>query len=644
VHQTYRPDIDGLRAFAVLAVLVYHAFPDVLRGGFAGVDVFFVISGYLITRDILARQADGTFTLIDFYVRRVRRIFPALITVLLATLLFGWVVLYPHELEQLLMHVAASVAFVQNFKLLGEAGYFDTSAQLKPLLHLWSLSIEEQFYLLWPLLLLVVTRKLLLVLVAIGASFAANVWLTDHNQTAAYYLPITRFWQIAAGALLAIRPVRLAPDRAELASLIGAVLCVGSVIVLAAGVGYPGWPGLVPTVGAALVIAGGPGTLVGRALGWRPAVAIGLISYPLYLWHWPVLAYLRTLNADPPAWAIVLAVLLSVALAAATYRWVERPLRHPQRARAKAKGLAVSMTALGALGLAAAPVAAHIPRLHDGIARSAAMTADLKLHDLSGFARCQSPQLRAIPDMSFCLESGAPPSAALLGDSHAVHFYRALVAADRDRGWLLLTKSWCPPLYGVHVHGPTVDCRPAMDAAIDALAKEQAIKTVVLSFYAGYAHTVDLAFDHKHPDSCPSRTHVEHPQARDKPEALLIGLRATVERLVAAGKRVTIMLDVPELPFRPANCITRPLSVGKAERCGVPLRQAQERRQLVETLARQLERELPAVVRVFDPLPLLCDGPWCPVDRGGMLAYYDSNHLSVRGSELLIGPALAVIR
>jgi peptidoglycan/LPS O-acetylase OafA/YrhL len=642
VHQTYRPDIDGLRAFAVLAVLVYHAFPDVLRGGFAGVDVFFVISGYLITRDILTRQADGTFTLLDFYVRRVRRIFPALITVLLATLLFGWVVLYPHELEQLLMHVAASVAFVQNFKLLGEAGYFDTSAQLKPLLHLWSLSIEEQFYLLWPLLLFV-KRKLVLVLVAIGASFAANVWLTEHNQTAAYYLPITRFWQIAAGALLAIRPVHLARDRAELASLTGAVLCVGSVIVLAAGAGYPGWPGLVPTVGAALVIAGGPGTLVGRALGWRPAVAVGLISYPLYLWHWPVLAYLRTLNADPPVWAIVLSVLLSVALAAATYRWVERPLRHPQHARAKAKGLAVSMTVLGALGLAAAPVAAHIPRLHDGIARSAAMTADLKLHDLSGFARCQAPQLRAIPDMSFCLQSGPSATAVLLGDSHAVHFYRALVTADRDRGWLLLTQSGCPPLYVVHVHGPNVDCRRRMDTAIDALAAEPAIDVVVLSFYAGYTHAVDMAFEHLSPNAGPSHYKLEHPQARDKPEALLIGLRATVERLVAAGKRVTILLDVAELPFLPANCITRPLSVGKIERCGVPLRQAQERRQLVETLARQLERELTAV-RVFDPLALLCDDRWCAVDRPGMLLYYDSHHLSVRGAEMVIGAALPSMR
>ncbi|MEZ5488290.1 MAG: acyltransferase [Steroidobacteraceae bacterium] len=211
----YRPDVDGLRAIAVLSVLVYHAFPDLLPGGFVGVDIFFVISGFLISGIILTRIQAGTFTFADFYARRIRRIFPALAAVLVACLLAGWLILFPVDYERLGGHVLAGAAFVSNLVLWRESGYFDTSSELKPLLHLWSLGVEEQFYLIWPVLLVLAARFLHRILWAIVAvallSFAANLLLVGSHASAAFYLPITRFWELMLGSMLAYAQVFSTP-------------------------------------------------------------------------------------------------------------------------------------------------------------------------------------------------------------------------------------------------------------------------------------------------------------------------------------------------------------------------------------------------------------------------------------------------
>jgi peptidoglycan/LPS O-acetylase OafA/YrhL len=363
-HDTgYRRDIDGLRAFAVLAVVAFHAFPGHMSGGFVGVDVFFVISGFLISGLISERLAAGRFTFADFYARRIRRIFPALIVVLAACFAFGWFALLPDELEQLGKHIAAGMAFTSNFALWSEAGYFDDSAATKPLLHLWSLGIEEQFYLVWPLALFAFAKwrqSALALIIAVGVvSFAINLATIRHAPVAAFYSPASRFWELQAGCLLAALANRPAfrtttATHANLLSTIGAALLVLSVLLLDEKHAYPGWRALAPTAGAFLVIAAGPGGWFNRNVLAQPAtVFVGLISYPLYLWHWPLLSFAAiSARGVPPLDVRVAAVLASFALATATYVFVEKPIRFGAKRRSRVPALVALSLAIGVVGYA----------------------------------------------------------------------------------------------------------------------------------------------------------------------------------------------------------------------------------------------------------------------------------------------------
>ena len=325
---TYRPDIDGLRAVAILAVLAFHAFPDSVRGGFVGVDVFFVISGFLITSLLAKAMAAGRFSLRQFYARRIRRIFPALALVAVACLGAGWYLLLADEYAQLGKHVAATSAFGLNFVLWNEAGYFDRAGVLKPLLHLWSLGVEEQFYIVWPLVLWLAfkvrVRPLALTLVLIAASFGYGVWVTGTNTTAAFYSPLTRFWELAIGCGLALWTPPGTAQALDSRAIDHAKAIVGLALVLAGirfihrDLPFPGWWALLPTVGTGLLISAGPGAWVNRhVLSQRVLVWVGLISYPLYLWHWPLLSFARIQSWEPLTAALrVELVLASVVLAA----------------------------------------------------------------------------------------------------------------------------------------------------------------------------------------------------------------------------------------------------------------------------------------------------------------------------------------
>lgn len=337
----YRADIDGLRAVAVLFVLVYHTLPHALRGGFIGVDVFFVISGYLITQ-ILLREAEGKhFSILNFYIRRIRRIFPALILVLLATGIYGWYVLLPSEFVALSRHVLAASGFVSNLLLWHESGYFDQAAELKPLLHMWSLGVEEQFYLVWPLVLAWAARRpgarLTAILVALGVgSFAYSLYQLQADSVGAFYSPVSRFWELLTGAALAYALSRYALPRTEVkgASVLGLFLIVLSGIGLNASSAFPGGWALLPVGGAALIIYAGRGAVVNRYVLAHPTMVwIGRISYPLYLWHWVVLAFIRIQSAHPNWPLRVTGALASVALAAATFHVFEKPLRLKQGRR-----------------------------------------------------------------------------------------------------------------------------------------------------------------------------------------------------------------------------------------------------------------------------------------------------------------------
>jgi peptidoglycan/LPS O-acetylase OafA/YrhL len=362
-HPKYRPDIDGLRAIAVLSVVGYHAFPATDKGGFVGVDIFFVISGFLISTIIFENLEKDRFSFLEFYSRRIRRIFPALAIVLIVCLAIGALGLLTDEYAQLGSHVAGGAGFISNLLLWSEGGYFDNASGTKPLLHLWSLGIEEQFYIVWPLLMSLVWKRrfnfVVITLCILLASFALNVSTVREDPAAAFYSPLSRFWELLLGATLAYitlhRPdlaMRYGRPYAQWWSGVGMGLLALSVLILDSQSVFPGWWALLPTLGTAFVIFASPRAWINQnILSNRVLVGFGLISYPLYLWHWPILSLARVIHEPEPSRALRgVLVLAAIALAWMTYSLIERPLRFGAHGMAKTCGLITLLVGIGATG------------------------------------------------------------------------------------------------------------------------------------------------------------------------------------------------------------------------------------------------------------------------------------------------------
>jgi peptidoglycan/LPS O-acetylase OafA/YrhL len=459
-HAHYRPDIDGLRAIAVLSVVTFHAFPESFPGGFVGVDIFFVISGYLISGILLRQLEAGTFGLGGFYVRRVRRIFPALTVMLGASLAAGWFLLYPEDFAALGRHVAAGAAFISNLVLWGEAGYFDRSAALKPMLHLWSLGIEEQFYLVWPLLLWLAARgsgqhnarrRIITVIgFTLAGSFLLCLWLTFAAREAAFYSPFSRFWELSAGALLAAIRLPYNDRLVNLRSMSGLALIALALVTLSEEQPFPGWRALLPVLGSALLISAGGGALVNRTLlSWRPMVWVGLISYPLYLWHWPLISYLHLQGIESSVGARAAAVASAFVLAAATYLFVEKPLRFGPRAVARAWQLGAAMAALAVVGLVVMANNGFESRFPPSLARYADYEKSYEFRRDARVGTCWlSDRHPASGYARECVDEGSGPLVLLWGDSHAARLYPGVRKAGGNRQRIAqLTRNACPPLF-----------------------------------------------------------------------------------------------------------------------------------------------------------------------------------------------------
>ena len=509
----YRPDIDGLRAVAVLLVVAFHAFPGRLPGGFVGVDVFFVISGFLISGLILRDLREGTFSVAGFYVRRVRRIFPALALLLVVGLVAGYWTLAPSEFVDLGWHTAAGAGFAANLALWAQSDYFASAARTKPLLHLWSLGIEEQFYLLWPLTLAALYRwapRPARGIAAIGlASFAVSVWMTRAHPTGAYYCPATRFWELLAGAVLACGATATVSSDAPVGSrdrlrrglrhglsAAGLLAVLAAALAFDASVPFPGWRAAVPVAGTAALIACGPGALPNRVLAHRAPVAIGLISYPLYLWHWPILAILPSLDL---AWAprgerlVRLAAVASAFVAAwLTYRFVESPVRRRRTATTAQLCWAMVVPFVGGLsvlGWGAVTRRPANPRQEE-LAVEVKRVAE-QAPEQFRTRRCllEADQDEAAFD-SECRDDAErhPRTGVLLwGDSHAAQLYGGLrsdVPAVAQ-----LTMSMCPPVVGYASAGRP-SCRRVNDWIL-AWVRDHRPDAVVLAAswidYDGYA-------------------------------------------------------------------------------------------------------------------------------------------------------------
>jgi peptidoglycan/LPS O-acetylase OafA/YrhL len=445
----YRPDIDGLRGIAILSVLLFHAFPSLLRSGFAGVDVFFVISGFLISQ-ILAEDMARTGSRLSrvigrFYARRIRRLFPALATVLVAVLALGWVVMLPDEFKKLGRQAVASIGFYINIAQSRETGYFNGGAAARPLLHLWSLGVEEQFYLVWPLVLWIVSRYRPAVVPAtiflMAFSFAWNAHKTTGIAEAAFYLPQNRMWELLLGALAAWWYRRddssgnLAVAFAREAAAVVGLGCVvfGLATERSVDTAPNAWT-LLPTVGTSVLLCAGPANRMSRwVLGFRPLVALGLVSYPLYLWHWPLLVFSQEMM-DHPSSAWVRSGVLGVALglATVTYLWIERPVRKGKASLSKVALLVGVMLVI--LGLAQFIISkSGFPGRYPPLIQK---LTDFH-YDNSGAERPgffignndDETAFRYPPDFG----KGDKPVAYLWGDSHAAALYAGLEASFGNR-------------------------------------------------------------------------------------------------------------------------------------------------------------------------------------------------------------------
>ena len=662
----YRPDIDGLRAIAVLIVVVFHAFPAALQGGFVGVDVFFVISGYLIGGIIFAQLHSGHFSLATFYANRVRRIFPALLAMLLACGVAGWWMLLPQEYSLLGKHVAAGAGFVQNIVLQQEAGYFDIQSDLKPLLHLWSLAIEEQYYLVYPLLMLLAWRAgarlrgLLVLLCALSVlSLALNLRGVRTDLVTTFFWPHTRVWELLAGALLAgfellakhRRPLPLSPPSESQAARstagllsntlawLGLALILGSAFALTKALFFPGAWALLPVLGAVALLRAGPAAWVNRRiLASRPMVAVGLISYPLYLWHWPLLSFAAIVYGGAASAGVRLAaVALALALSWLTWRYLERPVRYGAHKAAVVAGLVLAMLLVGLAGYAL--------RANDGAEQRFPLSASQATYDkwtwgANPECTARYPGLQGIP---YCLLGpDAPPEVALIGDSHANQYYPGLL--EQGLKVINLGKGSCVPLLNVTTHIPLPRpqgeiCPPDhLNRAIDFALAQPSVRTIALS--GRFQQYQDEASEAKIFTNTPAG------QLQGNPAVFAAALDATLARLAASGKHIVFILDNPDPLFDPKTCIALPAlrNHGPVKTpCATDRASIDQRHSGYRTAVRAALRQYPTV-QVFDPFEHLCDQDLCWAARGTTILYRDTDHLSLQGSQFIAGKLAPVLR
>jgi peptidoglycan/LPS O-acetylase OafA/YrhL len=615
----YRADIDGLRALAVLGVIAFHAAPGFLPGGFTGVDIFFVISGYLISGILYRAVVGGKFTFREFYARRIRRLFPALVTLLLLTLAYGWVLLLPDELRRLGKQVAAGTVFLQNFVLWQESGYFDISANLKPLLHLWSLAVEEQFYILFPPVMILLWKKrwpfVPVMAVLLLASFILNLVMSFQDPVPDFFLTPYRSWEFLAGALLAWHHFGKGHEGGRhgvwMAPL-GMILLVMGLTLLHPGTPYPGWRALLPVGGSLLVIGAGPSAWINkRLLSLRPVVLIGLVSYPLYLFHWPLLSFLHIVRgAHPPATEVLSALLMAAILAVAAYLFVEKPIRH-HPSRLTVPGLCILFVLCGGFGalvwkgvIPAKPVPLHVSQIREALADNDIM---------EGLPQSGRVWINRL--------GGSGPQTVVLGDSNAQMYIARIrkilgTTSAGDRGVLLVTAGGVPPFPEVG-NALKKNCPFLIPSFKEALASDPRIDRVVIaSLWNQYFFD---SYGYLYRDEPLSRAEVR--------EKALAAFGSMIRGLVDSGKSVVVVLDIPfGEKFDPKGLLGRDFLgrcrvTAEAPLRGEFLRDSGFIRDRIASTARS------AGATVIDPLPFVCNGDRCLImDEDGPIRF-DQGHL-----------------
>jgi peptidoglycan/LPS O-acetylase OafA/YrhL len=641
---SYRPDIDGLRAIAILSVTAYHLDINPFGGGYVGVDVFFVISGYLITRMIYQDIQSRSFSFLDFYERRIRRIFPALFAVFIFSLAFSYCIFLPKDFQSFFQSLVAATLFASNLLFWKTAGYFESAAELKPLLHTWSLSIEEQFYLFYPFLLFLISRFSLrrAFILLFGAS-CISLFLSEyylHGQSpSVFYLLHFRAWELLTGALLAIgflpavssRPVK------ETFSFLGLSAIGYSIFVFSDQTLYPGVRALFPCLGTALIIYADSQnrTFVGRLLGCKPVLAIGLISYSLYLWHWPLIVFAKYYIIRPLASHEKFALLfISYLVAVLSWKYIERPFRGKRGILSK-KWLFGSAGAMMA-GFVSVGLAGHLnkglpDRLPENVVKLA--EAAYKVRQLE--SHCIDVSQNRLDSGQTCKigkNSSDDINFIVWGDSHAFSMAESIHLAAEKKGLtgLLYSHTSCPPLLDVErFNAFERGCREFNNSVTQWLKKNKNVRTVFL--VARWA----ISAEGMRYGSEQGRPVVISPEGiKDNPRVLKAGLERTLRFLTDHGFQTVFVNQVPEIGWNVPSTLARKLLFGHTLSNVIPTIEDYQKRQ--HNMIRIVNELNPLYsFKVADVASVLCATTHCLAEKDGYSLYKDDDHLSIYGASLL---------
>lgn len=622
----YRPDIDGLRAVSILVVLLFHAKFSLFSGGYIGVDVFFVISGYLIGSIILNDARRGAFSLATFYIRRIRRILPALFAALAVTAVLSLTLLSPQELKSFSQNLVATALFSSNIVYYLKSGYFENAAEMNPLLHTWSLGVEQQFYIVFPLALLALLHRgrsvwIAVLLAAAAASFTLGVFLVRDHPTAAFYLLPPRLWELVLGALLAFGAVPDIRGRAgrELASALGAALILVSVFTLTEATAFPGYAALLPCLGAALVIhAGRTGpTAVGAVLTLRPVVFVGLISYSMYIWHWPLMVFARFYKGRDLSTRETLILLVAIAaVSVLSWRLIEVPFRKPKGASDRRPATVFARTVWAMAGLAGVGLLGHLSnglpqRFTDYVPQEISGRELYKEHTC--FLETDQPS-GAWPGPDKCRIGSlkdAMPTALLWGDSFAAHYVPGLqsVAGTLPFNIVQYTASGCPPVKDLDVR-TRPNCQD-FNSHVDEIIDRNGIRVVIMAArWEWYIDTNALDLDR---------------------------LNRTVETLLARGIRIIVLGQSPVFRFRNPYDHTYFM---KSERAYAITGPAADKPLITATQGAQF---VDTSDYFCDPDPRE-DLPLCRIRDDQGFYFLDQGHFSTRGSTLIVQSIQELLR
>ena len=628
----YRPEIDGLRALAVMPVILFHGAVPGFSGGFVGVDIFFVISGYLITTILMNDLEQNSFSMLRFYERRARRILPALFFVILCCLPFAWAWMLPSQLEDFAASLVSVAFFASNILFWQETGYFNAAAELKPMLHTWSLAVEEQYYIIFPPLLYVIWRwrqrwVLPFFILVFLCSLGLAQWLTQTEPSASFYLSPMRFWEILAGSICAYLLKNHDIPTSNIGAATGVVLIALSIGLFTSATPNPSLWTLLPTGGAALTILfAREGSMIAKLLSLNPFVRIGILSYSAYLWHHPIFAFARIRYVEEPhGWFLATLIIATFVLSWISWKFIEQPFRATSSfSFSRGRIFAMSGIALGALIAFGTGVYLQngVPTRQtpagESFADMASMEENLAPNPGLGFD-CVDEELVLVDT---CRTSPRPPI-ALWGDSYAMHLAPALVASPTKLDFVQLTVSSCGPFPGLVVKVDDTywkDCMAFNDDALKWIANSDHINTVILG--SAYMPVQEDLYLRNGTMVAPEAIH----------RTLVRNLLSTSTYLRQRGKSVVLVSPPPQNGVSLGRCFISQRVMGlPSNACDFAETDQTDRNRAITAILKDVENEIPVVW--FDDF--LCEGGICKTALETISVYRDSGHLSVQGSSIL---------